>query len=176
MIAMNLEHICDVAVKVAKPFEIGDVGTGERRIINIDGGTISGPKFNGRVLPGGADFQIIRPNGFTILEARYAIEADDGALVYVENNGVRFGSPEVMANGPVTDAVAYETENASGPTDPTRAKYVVSTSAVFLSSLRVAMNATAPAMSASKMTSDDNVRRRIFIVPPGNVRRPLPTD
>ena len=43
-------------------------------------------------------------------------------------------------------------------------------------SLRVAMNATAPAMSASRMTSDDNVRRRIFIVPPGNVRRPLPTD
>ncbi len=96
-IAMNLEHICDVSVKVAKPFEIGDVGTGERRIIDILGGEISGPRFSGKVLPGGADFQIIRPNGFTILEARYAIEASDGALVYVENNGVRFGSPEVMA-------------------------------------------------------------------------------
>ena len=96
-IAMNLEHICDVAVKVARPFEIGDVGTGERRIIAIEGGALNGPRFNGRVLPGGADFQIIRPNGFTLLEARYAIESDDGALVYVENNGVRFGAPDVMA-------------------------------------------------------------------------------
>ena len=110
-IAMNLEHICDVAVKVAKPFEIGDVGTGERRIIAIDGGVLKGPKFNGRVLPGGADFQIIRPNGFTILEARYAIGSDDGALVYVENNGVRFGSPETMSKikrgEPVDPAQVY---------------------------------------------------------------------
>ena len=111
LIAMNLEHICDVSVKVAKPFEIGDVGTGERRIIAIEGGALSGPRFNGRVLPGGADFQIIRPNGFTILEARYAVESSDGALVYVENNGVRFGSPETMAQikrgEPVDPALVY---------------------------------------------------------------------
>ncbi len=110
-IPMNLEHICDVAVKVAKPFEIGDVGTGERRIIDIQGGVLKGPKFNGKVLPGGADFQIIRPNGFTILEARYAIQAEDGALVYVENNGVRFGAPDVMAKikrgEPVDPAQVY---------------------------------------------------------------------
>ncbi|MGE3245457.1 MAG: DUF3237 domain-containing protein [Beijerinckiaceae bacterium] len=110
-VAMNLEHICDVSVLVAKPFEIGDVGTGERRIINIDGGTLSGPRFSGKVLPGGADFQIIRPNGFTILEARYAIQANDGALVYVENNGVRFGAPETMAKikrgEPVDPAQVY---------------------------------------------------------------------
>jgi hypothetical protein len=110
-IATSLDHICDVAVKVAKPFEIGDVGTGERRIIDILGGSIAGPKFSGKVLPGGADFQIIRPNGFTILEARYAIEANDGALVYVENNGVRFGAPDVMAKikrgEPVDPAQVY---------------------------------------------------------------------
>lgn len=110
-IKLDLEHICDVAVRVAKPFEIGDVGTGERRIIAIEGGALSGPRFNGKVLPGGADFQIIRPNGFTLLEARYAIEADDGALVYVENNGVRFGAPDVMAKikrgEPVDPAQVY---------------------------------------------------------------------
>lgn len=110
-IPMNLEHICDVAVVVAKPFEIGDVGTGERRIIDIQGGVLKGPRFNGKVLPGGADFQIIRPNGFTILEARYAIQAEDGALVYVENNGVRFGAPDVMAKikrgEPVDPAQVY---------------------------------------------------------------------
>ncbi len=97
MIAATLEHCLDVSVQVAKPLEIGDVGTGERRIIAIDGGVISGPRLSGEVLPGGADFQIIRPNGFTILEARYPIRASDGALIYVENNGVRLGSPDAIA-------------------------------------------------------------------------------
>ena len=63
------------------------------------------------MLPGGADFQIIRPNGFTILEARYVIESEDGALLYVENNGVRFGSAETMAKikrgEPVDPALVY---------------------------------------------------------------------
>jgi len=87
-----LEHICDLSVNVAIPFEIGEVGLGERRIIAIDGGSASGPRLNGRILPGGADYQIIRPNGLTELHARYVIEADDGALIYVENNGIRFGA------------------------------------------------------------------------------------
>ena len=44
MIDARLEHICDVSVRVAAPMEFGDVGTGERRIIAIEGGTITGPK------------------------------------------------------------------------------------------------------------------------------------
>jgi hypothetical protein len=57
---------------------------------------VAGSVLNGRILPGGADFQIIRPNGIAELAARYVIEADDGALVYVENNGIRHGPPELM--------------------------------------------------------------------------------
>lgn len=110
-IPATLEHVGDAAIKVAKPLEFGDVGTGERRIIAIDGGTFSGPRLQGEVLPGGADFQLIRPNGFTILEARYPLRTHDGALIYIENNGVRFGSPEVIAKlkrgEPVDPALVY---------------------------------------------------------------------
>ena len=51
---------------------------------------------NGKVLPFGADFQIIRPNELIELEAKYAFETDDGAVIYVENKGIRFGPVELL--------------------------------------------------------------------------------
>ena len=50
----------------------------------------------GRILPGGADWQILRPDGTADLEARYTIQTGDGALIYVVNRGVRHGPPEVL--------------------------------------------------------------------------------
>ncbi|WP_163279680.1 DUF3237 family protein, partial [Enterobacter hormaechei] len=75
------------------------------------GGTVEGAGIRGRVLPGGADFQVIRPSGLTELQARYVIETQDGALVYVENNGLRFGPPEALERirrgEPVDPALIY---------------------------------------------------------------------
>lgn len=109
-IDISLEHVCDISVEVGKPLEIGDTGLGERRIIDITGGRISGPRLNGRVRPG-ADFQIIRPNGLTVLHARYVIEADDGALIYIENDGIRFGPKDALdkikRGEPVDPALIY---------------------------------------------------------------------
>ena len=82
--------------QVATPLSIGDTGAGVRRVVDIRGGTVAGPRLNGRIRPGGADFQIIRPNELIDLEARYAFETDDGAVVYVENRGIRFGSLELL--------------------------------------------------------------------------------
>jgi hypothetical protein len=95
--APRLEHLADFDVVVAPPGEIGETGIGERRMIPIIGGTVAGPRLNGRILPGGADFQIIRPTGVTELFARYVIEAEDGALIYVENSGIRDGPAELTA-------------------------------------------------------------------------------
>jgi hypothetical protein len=50
----------------------------------------------GRVLEGGADWQILRPDGAAELDARYTIQTDDGALLYVKNRGMRHGPPEVL--------------------------------------------------------------------------------
>ena len=84
-------------IKVAAPLVIGDVPGGLRRVVPIMGGTVEGPRLRGRVLPGGADIQIIRPDGLTGITARYVIEAGDGALITVENTGLRRGPPEAMA-------------------------------------------------------------------------------
>ena len=53
-------------------------------------------RVNGKVCAFGADFQIIRPNELIELEAKYAFETDDGAVVYVENKGLRFGPVELL--------------------------------------------------------------------------------
>jgi len=49
-------------------------------------------------VPHGADFQHIGPDGVTEIQARYAIETDDGYRIYVENTGIRRAPPEVMAH------------------------------------------------------------------------------
>ena len=73
--APTLEHVCDLAVTIDAPVEVGTTAMGLRRMIPITGGTVSGPKLNGHVVPGGADFQLILNNGTQAhLDARYVIE------------------------------------------------------------------------------------------------------
>ncbi len=89
----------EVRAEVADPIVIGELPTGQiRRIIDVTGGTVEGPRLQGRIPPGGADWQLIRTSdGFTDVDARYMIETDSGALVYVTNIGIRHAAPEVMA-------------------------------------------------------------------------------
>ena len=82
---------------------------GERRVIDILGGRVEGPRLNGRILPG-ADWQIVRPDGVTDVRARYAIEADSGARILVTSDGLRHGPAEViaaLARGEPVDPARY---------------------------------------------------------------------
>jgi hypothetical protein len=93
---IETRYVFTLTVRIADVTTAGDVGHGVRRIIPIVGGEVRGEKVNGKVLPFGADFQIIRPNELIDLEAKYAFETDDGAVVYVENKGIRFGPVELL--------------------------------------------------------------------------------
>src|SRR4051812_3925310 len=75
---------------------LGGTPYGERRIINILDGTVEGPRLNGKILPGGADWQVVRSDGVVHLHARYTIETDSGGLILVDSEGYRHGPPEVM--------------------------------------------------------------------------------
>jgi hypothetical protein len=77
---------------------LGATPYGERRIIGIRGGTVAGRKLNGRVLPGGADWQIVRGDGAADIQARYTIEAESGARILVDSKGLRHGPPEILAS------------------------------------------------------------------------------
>lgn len=107
---MILERLFRAEIELAPPQELGDTPQGRRRIIGITGGRVSGARLSGRVLPGGADWQVVRGDGVADLDARYTVETDDGALVYVRNRGLRHGPPEVLrrlAAGELVDAVSY---------------------------------------------------------------------
>ena len=104
--ALQTKYVFSLAIKVGAPIIAGDHGHGIRRVIPILGGEVFGNGFKGTIFPVGADFQTIRPNGFTELEAKYAFELDDGAIVYIENIGIRFGAKELLdriAKGEIVD-------------------------------------------------------------------------
>jgi hypothetical protein len=93
---LQTKYVFSLAIKVGAPIVAGDHGHGIRRIIPILGGEVFGEGIRGRIFPVGADFQTIRSNGFTELEAKYAFEMDDGAIVYIENIGIRFGPKDQL--------------------------------------------------------------------------------
>jgi hypothetical protein len=91
-----LEHIMDVFVQAGTPIVVGDTVQGTRRIIPIVGGSVQGPRIEGRVVPAGADFQLIRSDWVADVQARYVLETTAGELIYVENTGVRHGPKDVI--------------------------------------------------------------------------------
>ena len=107
---LRLEPLFRAVVSLAPAQELGDAPLGRRRIIPITGGRVSGKRLNGTILPGGADWQIVRADGVADLDARYTVQSDDGALIYVSNRGLRHGRPEVLARlarGEDVDPGAY---------------------------------------------------------------------
>jgi hypothetical protein len=97
LVAPTLARFADLTVQVAAPIEVGAVGHGVRRLIPILGGTCVARDWSARVLPGGADFQLIVNERMARLEARYVLETDAGDRIYVHNDALRTAAPEVMA-------------------------------------------------------------------------------
>jgi len=109
-----LEPVAELTVTVGAPVEAGAVTgaetRGQRRIIPITGGSVRG-RLQGRVLAGGADFQIIVSPTMAVLDARYVLALDSGEHVYVQNHALRRGPAEAIARlargEPVDPAAIY---------------------------------------------------------------------
>ena len=93
---LSTKYVFTITAHIGGATSAGDIGTGVRRVIPVIGGEVRGAGINGKVCAFGADFQIIRPNELIELEAKYAFETDDGAVVYVENRGIRFGPVDLL--------------------------------------------------------------------------------
>ena len=107
---LSAEPIFTVQAELEAIINFGRTPYGERRVIGILGGTITGPKLKGRILPGGADWQIVRADGAADIQARYTIETDNGARILVSSDGLRHGPPAVLeslARGDRVDPALY---------------------------------------------------------------------
>jgi hypothetical protein len=112
----KLEFIFEAKVSLDPIQELGVTTYAKRRIINITGGTFDGPNMKGTIVSGGADWQTIRTDGTADLDARYTLKTDDGALIYIQNRGIRHAKPEVlarMAKGEKVDPSEYYMRTAA---------------------------------------------------------------
>ena len=106
--APGLRFAFAVKVRVAPIQDLGQTARGHRRIVDILGGEVAGPRLSGEILPGGADWQVVRPDGTIEVVARYTIRSSDGALVYVQNDGLRVAAPEIVARMSRGEAVPID--------------------------------------------------------------------
>jgi hypothetical protein len=133
---LQTEFVFEARVKVDKPVVIGQSSHGLRRVVPIMGGPVTGPALKGNVIPGGADWQNERPDGAWELLAKYTIQTDDGALILVENRGIRYGKPAVMERlrkGEKVDASEYYSRTVASFEAPVGSKYEWMNHAIFVS-------------------------------------------
>lgn len=126
------EHMWDAKVTVSNMIMVGESKHGTRRVIPISGGTFEGPKIKGVVLPGGEDWQLVRPDGDTELNARYLLKTDDGVVIQVINK-VLMHTPKPGEGGqPYTRSVV----DLEAPSD---SKYDYLNHAIYIGTLTMSM-------------------------------------
>jgi muconolactone delta-isomerase len=96
---------------LGEPIELGDTATGHQRIVPLTGGTFTGPEIGGELIPGAsADWQTVLPDGTVLGDIRYVLQTGSGDVLYVQSQGIRHGSSEVLARlsrGEHVDASEY---------------------------------------------------------------------
>ena len=93
---LETEYAFTARVAVAEPTSIGNGPEGWRRFVAINGGPVRGPLFNGEVIPGSGDWQVVRADGVLNVEAKYILKSHDGVLISCTNRGIRHAPPDVM--------------------------------------------------------------------------------
>lgn len=93
--ALRSEFLMQLSVELETAQTIGDTPLGSRRIVYVKGGSFSGPRVNGVVLPGGGDWVLVRRDGVSQLDVRLTLRSEDGALIYMTYRGISDIAPEV---------------------------------------------------------------------------------
>jgi Protein of unknown function (DUF3237) len=107
----QLTKILRLEASLGEALDVGNVAQGRRRIVPLTGGSFSGPKLNGTLVPeASADWQIVLPDGTALGDIRYTLRTDQGDLLIVRSQGVRQGRADVLARlgrGEEVDASEY---------------------------------------------------------------------
>ena len=115
-----------MTVTVDTPLELGVDDNQRKRIVPITDGVVEGPRFNGVVLPGGADWQSLRVgDGNTQVYARYTLRHEDGTRCWPVDVGVRRGPADVLAKlaaGEMVDPSLYDFRTCPGTPTSSRGR------------------------------------------------------
>ena len=79
---------------------------GTRVYAQVAGGRVDGPKLKGTVAPG-ADWVTVRADGSAQLDVRLVITADDGAVIFMQYQGL-LGSDGIPRTAPLFQAAAEQ--------------------------------------------------------------------
>jgi hypothetical protein len=132
---LHSQFVFEARVEVGPPLVIGDSAHGLRRVVPITGGTVQGPKLRGKVVPGGADWQFVRPDGALAVEARYTLQAEDGTLIMITNRGIRRGDKAVidrLTRGEQVDPSLYYFRTTAEFEAPAHSAYAWLNASVFV--------------------------------------------
>ena len=101
--AMNVPQL-EFAFRVRLDFPTGPRirfpvrGAETRGFVTVAGGTVTGPRLQGDVIPGsGGDWPLFRSDGVVVFDARYLIRAQDGTIIQVFNRGYAHAAADVQA-------------------------------------------------------------------------------
>jgi len=104
----KLSFVYEEQVTLGTGIPFGETPVGKRNIIPITGGTFSGPGIQGKIVPGGWDWQLASPGGCFSLHADYMIQTDDAVMIHVVNQGTvcanSRGEKDAMLTTPVFEA------------------------------------------------------------------------
>ena len=93
--AIRSKHLLSLKLDIAAVQKISAPDAGI--IVGVvSGGRFEGPQLQGRVLPGGSDWQRVLPDGSLRLDCRIVLETNRGDLIAMTYQGIRSGAPEVL--------------------------------------------------------------------------------
>ena len=95
---LKSRHLFDISIELHPIQLLGKTPAGERRIIPVSGGSFTGDRLKGEILPhAGSDLLLTRSDGSYQQDVRLGLRTDDEALILMTYRGIRHSSPEVAA-------------------------------------------------------------------------------
>lgn len=104
----QLEFLYELSAYLELPLAIGECPHGNRQIVYVTGGSFEGPRLKGKVLPGGGDWLLVRPDGVGELDVRATLQTDDGALIYVTYRGYLTKIAELLPRWMAGEQIPHE--------------------------------------------------------------------
>ena len=86
---MQSRPLMTLRLSTAPTQDFGAGPHGTRVTFPITGGSFTGDRLRGKVLPGGYDWTMKRADGVLELDLRVTLETDDGALIHMTFEGIR---------------------------------------------------------------------------------------